>query len=119
MAKTRTLFFCKECGAESPKWAGKCPSCGAWNTFVEERVEKGNNKAAVTELWSEEKTVSSKAKSIESIVAEEETRMLLPDMELNRTLGGGLVQGSIVLIAGEPGIGKSTLFLQCALQWKN
>lgn len=116
--KNKTSFFCQDCGYESPKWAGKCPSCGAWNTFVEERVDKGSQKNAVTELWSEEKTVTSKAKSIELIEAEEETRMLLPDGELNRTLGGGLVQGSIVLIAGEPGIGKSTLFLQCALQWQ-
>ncbi|WP_118950153.1 DNA repair protein RadA [Taibaiella helva] len=116
--KNKTAFFCQECGFESPKWAGKCPSCGAWNTFVEEKIDKPvNGKASVTELWTEERKDTGKAKSIESIVAEEETRMLLPDGELNRTLGGGLVQGSVVLVAGEPGIGKSTLFLQCAMQW--
>ncbi len=86
--------------------------------FVEERVEKANGKQQVTDLWQDENKNQGKAKSIEAIVAEEETRMLLPDGELNRTLGGGLVQGSVVLVAGEPGIGKSTLFLQCALQWQ-
>lgn len=85
---------------------------------MEERVEKANGKNIVTDIWQEEKRETGKARSIESIAAEEENRMLLPDAELNRTLGGGLVQGSVVLVAGEPGIGKSTLFLQCALQWK-
>ncbi len=116
--KTKTTFFCQQCGHESAKWAGKCPACGTWNSFVEERVEKTKGKDTVTELWSEEKKESHKAKSIEYIVAEEESRMILPDTELNRTLGGGLVQGSVVLVAGEPGIGKSTLFLQCALLWR-
>lgn len=116
--KNKTSFFCQQCGFESPKWAGKCPSCGSWNSFVEERVEKNNGKNQVAELWTEEKQEKGKAKSIESIMAEEEIRMPLPDPELNRTLGGGLVQGSVVLVAGEPGIGKSTLFLQCAIQWK-
>ena len=117
--KNKSAFFCQQCGFESPKWAGKCPSCGAWNSFVEEKVIKTpNNKNDVSDLWTEEKKETGKAKSIESIVAEEESRMLLPDEELNRTLGGGLVQGSVVLVAGEPGIGKSTLFLQCAMQWQ-
>ncbi|MFT4062695.1 MAG: DNA repair protein RadA [Edaphocola sp.] len=117
--KTKTAFFCQTCGFESPKWAGKCPSCGAWNSFVEERVEKAaGSKNQPDDLWKEERGEAHKAKSIGSIVAEEEIRYQLPDAELNRTLGGGLVQGSVVLIAGEPGIGKSTLFLQCALQWK-
>jgi len=117
--KNKSAFFCQQCGFESPKWAGKCPNCGAWNSFVEEKIIKpSNNKNDVSELWTEEKKENGKAKSIETIVAEEETRMLLPDGELNRTLGGGLVQGSVVLVAGEPGIGKSTLFLQCAMQWQ-
>lgn len=85
---------------------------------MEEVTEKGNAKNASAPLWSEEKPAAGKAKSIEAIASEEETRILLPDAELNRSLGGGMVQGSVVLIAGEPGIGKSTLFLQCALQWK-
>ncbi|PSK92130.1 DNA repair protein RadA [Taibaiella chishuiensis] len=116
--KNKTAFFCQQCGYESPKWAGKCPACGSWNSFVEERVEKTNGKQQVTDLWHEENKQAGKAKSIETIVAEEETRQTLPDSELNRTLGGGLVQGSVVLVAGEPGIGKSTLFLQCALHWQ-
>lgn len=116
--KNKTAFFCQNCGFESAKWAGKCPSCGTWNSFVEERVEKTSGKQAITDIWEEEKKENGKARSIESVVAEEEYRLLLPDAELNRTLGGGLVQGSVVLVAGEPGIGKSTLFLQCALQWK-
>lgn len=115
--KAKTVFFCQQCGYESPKWAGKCPSCNAWNTFVEEKVEKAN-RHNVSEIWDGEKPVKPSAKSIEDIVTEEEIRVMLPDAELNRTLGGGLVMGSIVLVAGEPGIGKSTLFLQCALQWQ-
>lgn len=116
--KTKTTFFCQSCGAESPKWSGKCPNCGAWNTMVEERVEKsGNNKEDIAALWTDEKTAKSKAKSIDSIISEEEVRIPTPDGELNRVLGGGMVQGSVVLVAGEPGIGKSTLFLQCALHW--
>jgi len=116
--KTKTTFFCQQCGAESAKWAGKCPSCGAWNTMVEERVSRSPSaKEDIAELWSEEKPVSGKARNINSIIAEEEIRMPTPDDELNRVLGGGMVQGSVVLVGGEPGVGKSTLFLQCALQW--
>lgn len=119
--KTKTSFFCQECGAESAKWAGKCPNCGAWNSMVEERVSKSNNnnEKNVTALWTDDKIEKDKARSIQTIFSEDETRMLSPDGELNRVLGGGLVQGSVVLVAGEPGIGKSTLFLQCALQWNN
>ncbi len=114
--KRKISFFCQQCGYESPKWTGKCPSCGAWNSFVEEPVKKdGKNKP--NELWVDDGEAA-KARSIGSVVAEDEIRLILPDPELNRTLGGGLVQGSVVLVAGEPGIGKSTLFLQCALQWK-
>lgn len=116
--KTKTTFFCQQCGAESAKWTGKCPSCGAWNTMVEEWVSRSPSaKEDIAELWSEEKPVKGKARNINSIVAEEEIRMPLPDDELNRVLGGGMVQGSVVLVGGEPGVGKSTLFLQCALQW--
>lgn len=116
--KIKTSFFCQDCGFESAKWAGKCPNCGKWNTFVEEKVSKtpsGKNSSANN--W-DEAAAAKLARSISTVQADEETRYLLPDGELNRTLGGGLVQGSVVLVAGEPGIGKSTLFLQCALQWK-
>jgi DNA repair protein RadA/Sms len=116
--KNKTAFFCQQCGNESPKWAGKCPACGAWNSFVEEPVEKKTGKSQVTELWTGEQKAPQKATSLSEIGIEEERRLLSPDTELNRTLGSGLVPGSVTLIAGEPGIGKSTLFLQCALQWK-
>ena len=115
--KTKSAFFCQNCGFESTKWAGKCPSCNEWNTFVEEIKEKPSAKADIKELWTEDVAKEmDKAKSISDIQTEEEIRYVLPDEELNRTLGGGLVQGSVTLIAGDPGIGKSTLFLQSALK---
>lgn len=119
MAKTKSAFFCQQCGYEAPKWTGKCPSCGSWNSFVEEviqREEKIKNEA----IWGEEKHKEQrKAFRIDDVIMEEEVRVALPDGELNRVLGGGLVAGSVILVAGEPGIGKSTLFLQSALNWKN
>jgi len=115
--KIKSAFFCQECGFESAKWAGKCPSCGAWNTFVEERKETKESKKEIGDLWTEEVKANAKVRNIEAIETEEESRMLFHDAELNRSLGGGLVLGSITLIAGEPGIGKSTLFLQSALEW--
>lgn len=118
MAKIKTAFFCQNCGYETPKWTGKCPSCGVWNSFVEEVTDRGDNKQRPEEMWEGETTEKRKAYRIEEVTAQEEYRQLLPDPELNRVLGGGLVPGSVVLVAGEPGIGKSTLFLQCALQWK-
>ncbi len=115
--KQKTAFFCQNCGYESSKWAGKCPNCGEWNTFVEEIKEKPSAKADVAKMWADEPQVkeNSKAQNITEIQAGEEIRYPLPDEELNRTLGGGLVQGSVTLVAGDPGIGKSTLFLQTAL----
>lgn len=116
--KTKSAFFCQNCGFESPKWAGKCPSCGAWNTFVEEAVVKSPKKGNGLSSWESADTNHQKVQSIEAIAPGEEFRIRLPDEELNRALGGGLVPGSVVLIGGEPGIGKSTLFLQGALEWK-
>ena len=112
MAKTKTAFFCQNCGAQSPKWLGKCPSCSAWNTFVEEIV--GDNS---TQSWSDEsaKTHRSKAVRLDDIPIKSEMRIRTGDQELDRVLGGGLVPGSLVLLGGEPGIGKSTLMLQVAL----
>ena len=111
MAKPKSTYFCQNCGAQSPKWVGKCPSCNEWNTYVEELIqkeEKGN--------WnSTSKQIASKPKSIAEISYSEEHRVITSDGELNRVLGGGIVPGSIVLIGGEPGIGKSTLMLQIAL----
>ena len=119
MSKTKSTFFCQNCGQESTKWVGKCPGCNEWNTFVEEVIVKGTDKAA-KEDWRDFSGMKGlKTISINDVVSGEEKRILSPDGELNRVLGGGIVAGSIVLIAGEPGIGKSTLFLQIGLQLTN
>ena len=113
MAKTKTMYVCSSCGADSPKWVGKCPSCGEWNTYVEEIVMKDPvAKRSIPGI-----TESTKARPVllRDITSREEARIDLGDEELNRVLGGGLVRGSLVLIGGEPGIGKSTLILQTVL----
>jgi DNA repair protein RadA/Sms len=114
LAKTKTSFFCQQCGAESAKWQGKCPSCNSWNTIVEELVQKEIKK----ELWRDENETPSntKSKKLNEIIESETHRIFTKDDELNRVLGGGIVEGSVVLVAGEPGIGKSTLFLQACLE---
>lgn len=113
MSKVKTSFFCTHCGHESAKWLGKCPSCQQWNSFTEELVNKGNTKQKND--WKEEKK-GDRVVLISEIESSEEKRIITKDPELNRVLGGGIVPGSIILAAGEPGIGKSTLFLQDALQ---
>ena len=114
MAKTvKTTYFCKNCGAESPKWVGRCPLCGEWNTFVEEPVVPKSGKSRLIGGDSREPIVPVK---ISEVKAEALPRIKLPSGELNRVLGGGLVPGSIILIGGEPGIGKSTLVLQNVLR---
>lgn len=116
MAKTvKTSWFCSQCGAESPKWVGKCPACGQWNTMVEERVTtpKGASKSIGPARMSK-----SKPRKVSEIEALDEPRIHMPSEELNRVLGGGLVPGSVVLVGGEPGIGKSTLVLQNILSIK-
>ena len=113
MAKEKTVFVCSNCGQESPKWVGKCPACGQWNTYVEEVVRKepaGRQPVAGLER------IKSKPVTLDEIDAGAEPRIDLHDEELNRVLGGGLVRGSLVLIGGEPGIGKSTLVLQTVLR---
>ena len=109
MAKTKdkTVWFCTACGADSPKWAGRCPVCGEWNTMVEEKVKTGGRRAAASSG-----RPAARPRAVNDIEAVEEPRIHMPSEELNRVLGGGLVRGSIVLIGGEPGIGKSTLVLQ-------
>ncbi len=110
MAKAKTIYYCNNCGHQSGKWIGKCPECGEWNTFVEEVISK----PAKSETGNIEKIVS-KPTAIKDITAGNEKRIDTKSTELNRVLGGGLVAGSVVLIGGEPGIGKSTLLLQVAL----
>jgi len=117
MAKFNTVFFCQNCGAQSTKWIGKCPACGEWNTYVEEVVQK-KTKSDQTVHWKENND-RNKPKSLSEISFSEDKRINTHDNELNRVLGSGLVPGSLVLIGGEPGIGKSTLMLQVALHIKN
>ena len=116
-SKIKTAFFCSNCGHESAKWLGKCPSCNEWNVFVEEVIHKDN---IIKEEWEDfSKTSKKKVVNIKEINVHDEERIISPDAELNRVLGGGIVAGSIILAAGEPGIGKSTLFLQIGLLLKN
>lgn len=116
MSKVKTGFFCQNCGYESAKWLGKCPSCQQWNTFVEELVQKDNKKATANDWRSfSDETPARKTILLQQIQTKDTPRLLTRDNELNRVLGGGIVPGSIVLVAGEPGIGKSTLFLQMGL----
>lgn len=113
MAKVKSAFFCSNCGNESPKWVGKCPNCGAWNSYVEESVVTKSSKSSSSFLLSDKKQ---KPIKVGDIIAQNDPRIILPSHELNRVLGGGLVPGSIILIGGEPGIGKSTLVLQNVLR---
>jgi len=109
MSKARTEYVCQTCGSKSPKWIGHCPSCNEWNTYVEEIVVREEKRSA------SQKMLQSVPRKITEITTSKESRINTGILELNRILGGGLVPGSTVLIAGEPGIGKSTLALQLAL----
>jgi DNA repair protein RadA/Sms len=112
MAKDKTVFFCQSCGAQSPKWIGKCPHCNEWNSYVEEVVKHDDNRKGWKPTGQNRGPVP---QLINNISFDTEQRLDTTNQELNRVLGGGLVQGSIVLVGGEPGIGKSTLMLQLAL----
>ncbi|ODT55601.1 MAG: DNA repair protein RadA [Paludibacter sp. SCN 50-10] len=112
MAKAKTVYVCQSCGNDSPKWIGKCPACGEWNTYVEEIVAKETRQQV---QLSGLEPAKSKPVLISEIETAEEVRIDTRSAELNRVLGGGLVPGSLVLIGGEPGIGKSTLVLQVVL----
>lgn len=111
MAKVKSAYFCQNCGHETPKWLGKCPSCNEWNTFVEELVQKQVPQVVAFSKSGE----SAKPQALNEIEQREHARITLKDKELNRVLGGGLVYGSLILFGGEPGIGKSTLILQLAV----
>lgn len=117
MAKTKykTAWFCKECGADTPKWEGRCPSCGAWNSLVEEKIASKSSKSPSPVAGIGKSTPV----AVSDIEAGTESRIKMPSAELNRVLGGGLVTGSMVLVGGEPGIGKSTLVLQNLLAIKS
>jgi DNA repair protein RadA/Sms len=119
MSKVKTAFFCQNCGYESVKWLGQCPSCDQWNTFVEELIQKENTKNNISWTNNDSTKRINKTIALNDISSSEESRLITSDTELNRVLGGGIVPGSIVLIAGEPGIGKSTLFLQSGLTLNN
>ena len=119
-SKTKTAFFCNSCGYESAKWLGKCPACNQWNTFVQEVIHKEEKQADAKTIWQTTDTKKgAKIVHINDIDTQELPRIETPDEEFNRVLGGGIVPGSIVLVAGEPGIGKSTLFLQLGLLLTN
>lgn len=113
-SKTKTAYLCSNCGYDSPKWLGRCPSCGEWNTFVEEKIQSSRGKSAKGGL-----VRSTPPVKLSEIVVTDEQRIHMPSQELNRVLGGGLVAGSLTLIGGEPGIGKSTLLLQNILSIRN
>ena len=114
MAKDKTVYVCDQCGQESPKWVGKCPSCGAWNTFKEIHVAAQTPQAAASASRFREH--EAQFKQLRKIESKKEPRIDTGDEELNRVLGGGIVPGSLILLGGEPGIGKSTLVLQTVMR---
>ena len=116
-AKIKTAFICSSCGNISPKWEGRCKECGEWNTYVEEVITKKSSREQQDTLWKSQSAAV--PQPLTDISSNEIVRIPSPDEELNRVLGGGIVPGSIVLIGGQPGIGKSTLMLQVALQLKH
>jgi DNA repair protein RadA/Sms len=117
VAKVKSSFFCQNCGAQSGKWIGKCPSCNEWNTYVEELVQKTDD-TRTSGFGSRSTQRAPKPLKLDEITAGEEHRIPIYDNELSRVLGGGLVPGSLILFGGEPGIGKSTLMLQLATNVK-
>ena len=112
MAKVKKAFFCKNCGFEAPKWLGRCPSCGEWNTFTEEIIARESGSVAANAAGP---LPAAKPQRVGDIRESEHRRIDVGNSEVNRVLGGGMVPGSLILVGGEPGIGKSTLSLQIAL----
>ncbi len=109
-SKSKTVYVCQSCGTQSPRWMGKCPDCGAWNTMVEEQIEKSKD------IGSAKRHGGTEPLLLNEIQARDEDRFVTKIGELDRVLGGGIVSGSVVLIGGDPGIGKSTLVLQMLKQ---
>lgn len=116
MAKIKTSFFCKNCGAQSIKWIGNCPSCGEWNTYIEEVVSRPD--VSYSGFMKPDRLHQSKPLLVSEISNREDERILSGNKEFDRVLGGGMVPGSLILVGGEPGTGKSTLMLQVALNMK-
>lgn len=116
MAKDKTAYVCSNCGYDSPKWLGKCPSCGQWNTFQEVVIHKESPAKSASASIGHDVLRSQQPMRLRDIDAAAEPRIDMHDEELNRVLGGGLVKGSLVLLGGKPGIGKSTLVMQTVLQ---
>ena len=110
--KNKTVYVCTECGAESPKWSGKCPACGQWDTMTEFKIQTSEKTSKQTSTA----RISSTAIKLSEIDESDEIRTPTNIEELDRVLGGGIVQGSLILVTGEPGIGKSTILLQICLQ---
>ena len=115
----KTSFFCQNCGAQYAKWQGKCSSCHEWNTIVEEVVSKGNNGQPDWEALTSSTQSANQPQPLQHITFKNQKRIITPDSEFNRVLGGGIVPGSLILIGGEPGIGKSTLMLQLAVHLRS
>ena len=115
MAKTKTAFVCQNCGSQFPKWMGKCSACGEWNSLIEEVIYKETKKGARRNYAD---NLAKKPVPITEVSSDTAERIPIPDEELSRVLGGGLVPGSVTLIGGDPGIGKSTLLLQLGLRFK-
>jgi DNA repair protein RadA/Sms len=115
--KLKKVFICSSCGAQSPKWIGNCPTCGEWNTYVEEIIQTGDKSAQLQKQLRAQKP-GMKPVLLNTISQSAEKRLITTDNEFNRALGGGIVNGSLILIGGQPGIGKSTLMMQLALQLK-
>jgi len=114
LAKVKTIFYCSNCGVSSPKWVGKCPSCNEWNTYHEEVVTKETKQESKTKAWQDADPSESRIRpqKLNEVQAGSNQRLVTYDQEINRVLGGGIVLGSLILIGGQPGIGKSTLLLQ-------
>src|SRR5690606_15229748 len=115
MSKTKTTFYCQNCGTQYSQWMGQCKACSEWNTIAEEIIDKGEEKKS----WKTEDSRKVSIQNIKDVSETGETRIDTLNEELNRVLGGGIVTGSVVLVGGEPGVGKSTLMLQIALHLKN